>query len=261
MLKPAACDCSFNLAPILLDNIVLSHTTGITMIKTSLIILALALGGFTSGHAEQKFQSHNSIYELVKDTVARNINTASEYEISVLPLDSQLKLPECTEALEAFTTTESIKAGRTSIGVRCTSENKWSISISAVIKMYETVMVLSRPVERGDLITSQHLAVEKRDVSKLRGDFVTQPEQVENKQAARYLPAGAILGLKSITEPRVIKRGDKIIISTTQPGFAIRMNGAAMMDGTKGQRIRVKNENSGRIINATVIEPGLVSVK
>jgi flagella basal body P-ring formation protein FlgA len=34
-----------------------------------------------------------------------------------------------------------------------------------------------------------------------------------------------------------------------------------MMDGTKGQRIRVKNENSGRIISATVIEEGLVAVK
>jgi flagellar basal body P-ring formation protein FlgA len=39
------------------------------------------------------------------------------------------------------------------------------------------------------------------------------------------------------------------------------MNGVAMMDGTKDQLIRIKNENSGRIISATVIEAGLVSVK
>ena len=231
------------------------------MIKNSFVILALALGGGTPGHAEEKFQSHNSIYELVKDTVARNINSSAEYEISVLPLDSQLKLPECTEPLEAFTTTDSIKAGRMAIGVRCNAEKKWSIFTSAVIKIYETVIVLSRPVQRGEIITRQHLAIEKRDVSKLRGDFATQVEQVENKQAARYTQAGAILGLKSFIEPKLIKRGDKIIISAIQPAFAIRMNGVAMMDGTKGQFIRIKNENSGRIINATVIESGLVSVK
>jgi flagella basal body P-ring formation protein FlgA len=231
------------------------------MIKNSFVILALALGFFTLGHAEEKFQSHNSIYELVKDTVARNINSSAEYEISVLPLDSQLKLPECTEPLEAFTTTNSIKAGRMAIGVRCNAEKKWSIFTSAVIKVYETVIVLSRPVQRGEIITRQHLTIEKRDISKLRGDFVTQAEQVENKQAARQMPTGAILGLKSFIEPKLIKRGDKIIISAIQPAFAIRMNGVAMMDGTKGQFIRIKNENSGRIINATVIEPGLVSVK
>jgi flagella basal body P-ring formation protein FlgA len=231
------------------------------MIKNSFVILTLALGFFMSGHAEQKFQSHDSIYELVKNTVARNINTSADYEISVIPLDSLLKLPECTEPLEAFTAIDLIKAGRTSIGVRCNAEKKWSIFTSAIIKIYETVIVLSRPVQRGEIITRQHLAIEKRDVSKLRGDFITQVEQIENKQAARQMPAGAVLGLRSFIEPRLIKRGDKIVISSVQPAFAIRMNGIAMMDGTKGQFIRIKNENSGRIINATVIEPGLVSVK
>jgi flagellar basal body P-ring formation protein FlgA len=229
--------------------------------KNSLVILALALVFFTPAHAEQKFQSLDSIYALVKDIVARNINTASEYEISVLPLDSQLKLPECIESLEAFTTTDLIKAGRTSIGVRCNAEKKWSIFISVVIKVYENVIVLSRPIQRGDKITRQHLAIEKRDVSRLRGDFITQAEQVESKQAARQMSAGVILGLRSFIEPILIKRNDKVIITSTQPAFAIRMNGVAMMDGTKGQRIRVKNENSGRIVSAMVIEAGVVAVK
>ena len=153
-------------------------------------------GFLRQGHAEQKFQSHDSIYELVKDTVAQNINTSAEYEISVLPLDSQLKLPECTEALEAFTASDSIKAGRASIGVRCNAEKKWSIFTSAVIKVYENVIVLTRPVQRGEIITGQHLVIEKRDVSKLRGDFITQAEQVENKQAARQMPAGRYSGFE-----------------------------------------------------------------
>jgi flagellar basal body P-ring formation protein FlgA len=231
------------------------------MIKSHFVLFVLALGISTPGLAEQHFQSHDAIYALVKETVARHITTSVEYEISVLPLDSQLKLPECTEALEAFTLSDSIKAGRTSIGVRCNAEKKWSIFTSAVIKVYETVMVLSRPVQRGDIITRQHLAIEKKDVSKRRGDFITQVDQVENKQAARQMSAGDILGLRSFIEPRLIKRGDKIIISTLQPAFSIRMDGVAMMDGAKGQRIRIKNEHSGRIINATVIDVGLVAVK
>jgi len=145
--------------------------------------------------------------------------------------------------------------------VRCNAGKKWSISTSAVIKVYGTVIVLTLPIQRGEIITRQHLTIEKRDVSKLRGEFVTQAELVENKQAARYTPAGTILGLRSFIEPGLIKRGDKIIISAIQPSFTIRMSGVAMMDGTKGQLIRIKNENSGRIISATVIEPGLVSVK
>jgi flagellar basal body P-ring formation protein FlgA len=231
------------------------------MINVRFALLLLSLFLIAPSYAEEKFQSLDSIYEFVKETVAQNIKTSADYEITVLPLDDQLKLPFCTKPLETFRATDLIKAGRASIGVRCNSEKKWSIFASAVIRAYEHVIVLTQAVQRGDIITAQHLAVEKRDVSKCRGDFVTQVEQIENKQAARNLPAGSILGLRNVIEPPMVKRKDKITISNAQPGFAIQMSGIAMMDGVKGQLIRVKNENSGRIIGATVIDSGLVLVR
>jgi flagella basal body P-ring formation protein FlgA len=146
------------------------------------------------------------------------------------------------------------------IGVRCNAEKKWSIFTSAIIKTYQMVVVLSQPIQRGAILTRQYLAIEKREVSNLREDFVTQIEQVEKKQVIRQLESGAILSLRNVVEPTLIKRGDKVIITTTRPDIAIRMSGVAMMNGTKGQLISVKNQSSGRIINATVIEPGLVAV-
>lgn len=230
------------------------------MIKNTPLILALALIFILPVHAEQGSQSHESIAEAVKDYIEQHFNFPGEYEISLTPLDSRLNLPQCPVPLEVFTTTELIKAGRTTVGVRCNGEKKWSIFTSAIIKTYQPVIVLSRPVQRGEIITRQHLAIEKREVSHLREDFITQPEQAENKQATRPLEAGAILSLRNFVEPTLIKRGDKVVISTTKPDFSIRMSGIAMMDGTKGQLIKIKNQNSGRIINAIVIEPGLVSV-
>lgn len=230
------------------------------MIKNVLFILALAFTFVTTTHAEQGSQSHESITEAVKDYVEQNINLPGEYEMNLTPLDSRLNLPQCAESLKVFTTTDLIKAGRTTIGVRCNAEKKWSIFTSVIIKTYQMVVVLSQPIQRGEIITRHHLAIEKREVSKLREDFATQLEQVENKQITRQLNTGTILSLRNIAEPKLIKRGDKVVISTTKPDFSIRMSGIAMMDGTKGQLISVKNQNSGRIINATVIEPGLVSV-
>jgi len=230
------------------------------MIKNTSLILALTFILFTTAHAEQNSQSLESIAEAVKYYVEQNINLPGEYEMSLTPLDSRLNLPQCTEPLEAFTTTDLIKAGRTTIGVRCNAEKKWSIFTSVIIKTYQMVVVLSQPIQRGEIITRQHLAIEKREVSTLRENFVTQLEQIENKQAMRQLSTGTILSLRYIVEPKLIKRGDKVVISTTKPDFSIRMSGIAMMDGTKEQLISVKNQNSGRLINATVIEPGLVSV-
>lgn len=230
------------------------------MIKNIFPILVLTFIFLTPSHAEQLSQSHESISEVAKDYIARNIHFSGEYEISLMPLDSRLNLPQCAEPLEAFTTTDVIKAGRNAVGVRCNTGNKWSVFTSAVIKVYQTVIVLSQPIQRGETLTQQHISIERRDVSNLREDFVTQAEQIENKQAVRPLNAGTILSMRNFVEPKLIKRGDKVVISAGKSDFTIRMNGVAMMDGTKGQLVRIKNQNSGRIINATVVEPGLVFV-
>ncbi|MBL6986996.1 MAG: flagellar basal body P-ring formation protein FlgA [Methylobacter sp.] len=230
------------------------------MIKKTSLFLALAFIIFTPAHAEQVSQSHESIEEVVKIYIAQNINLPGEYEVSLTPIDSRLRLPQCIDPLEAYTTNNIIKTGRTTIGVRCNTGKKWSIFTSAIIKTYQMVVVLTRPVQRGEIITRQHLAIEKREMPNHRENFATQLEQVENKQAIRQINFGTILSLKNIVEPTLIKRGDKVVISSTKQGLSIKMSGEAMMDGTKGQLIKIKNQNSGRIINATVIKPGLVSV-
>ncbi len=232
----------------------------LTMIKSTLFILASAFIFAATAYAEQGAQSHESIAEAVKAYVAQNINLPGDYEVNLIPLDERLSLPQCIEALDVFTTTDVIKAGRTTIGVRCNSGKKWSIFTSAIIKTYQMVVVLAQAVQRGEIISQQHLTIEKREVSNLRDDFVTQIEQIENKQATRQLEAGTIMSLKVLVEPKLIKRGDSVVITTAKADFSIRMNGVAMMDGTKGQLIKVKNQNSGRIISATVVEPGLVAV-
>lgn len=229
------------------------------MIKNTPLIFILTFIFFNAAHAEQDSQSHDSIAEAVKSYVEQNIKLPGEYEMSFMPLDSRLNLPQCAEPLEVFTTTD-IKAGRSTIGVRCNTEKKWSIFTSIIVKTYQMVVVLSQPIQRGEILTRQHIAIEKREVTNLREDFVTQIEKIENKQALRQLNTGTILSLRNFAEPKLIKRGDKVVISATRPDFSIRMSGVAMMDGVKGQVINVKNQNSGRVISATVIEPGLVSV-
>lgn len=233
-----------------------------SMIKKICSIFALALTLSSPAHAEQALQSHESIYETVMDFIEQNINPLYENEVNIIPIDNLLALSACMEPLQAYTTSDlsKISGGRVAVGVRCNSGNKWSIFVTAVIKFYQEVPVLTQPVHRGDMITRQHFTFEKREISRLNEEFATQPEQLENKQATRFLPAGVILGPRSVAEPTLIKRGEKIVISSSLPGFSVRMNGLAMMDGSRGQRIRIKNESSGRVISGVVVEPGVVSV-
>lgn len=223
-------------------------------------LLTLQLFCLADVKAGQAFQPHESIYKIAKNYIADNIDTTSEYSISISPIDRRLKLPLCEQPLQSFSKNESLKNGRVSIGVRCSSRKNWSLYISATIKIYKNVYVLAKPLLKGQKITKAHLTLEKVQQSKLRRGYLTDFSQIKNKQAKRHLSIGTVINPANFAEPKVIHRGEKVIISASSPYFDIRMPGQALMDGVKGQIINVKNVKSNRMIQATAIKPGLVSV-
>jgi flagella basal body P-ring formation protein FlgA len=224
-----------------------------------MLIFASVFMTMNAPHAEPQWQTHESIYEAVKSYVAQNINTTAEYEINVVQLMDRLNLPLCSQPIQAFTP-NPLKVGRASINVRCNVGKKWAIFVPAMITPFEHIVISTQPLQRGEMVTEQLVTLARKDVSQLHGNYLTQLEQVLNKQAVRTLPVGTIMMLKDFVEPNVVKRGDRVMITSSRSGVAIKMNGIVESDGRRGQVIRVKNQNSGRVINAIVIDSGQVSV-
>lgn len=224
-----------------------------------LLLFAMIFATVKVAHAESQWQSHESIYEVVKGYVAQNINTTAEYEIDITPLANRLNLQLCTQPLQLFTT-KLMSTGRSTINVRCNEGKKWAIFVSVNIVPFDYVVILTQPLQKGEMTTEKHFTLVRKDVSTLHGNYLTNVDFVVNKQVARSLSAGAVILNKDFIEPKLIKRGDKVVISANTAGIGIKMNGIALTDGTRGERIRVKNQNSERVINATVIEAGQVSV-
>lgn len=232
--------------------------TGIFMIRL-MFFFVIAFTTVNAPHAESQWQTHESIYEAVKSYVAQNINTTAEYEINITPLVNRLNLALCTQPLQIFST-NLMKSGRSTINVRCNEGKKWAVFVSITVTPFDYVVILTQPLQHGETATEKYLSVVRKDVSQLHGNYLTTVDAVLNKQATRTLSTGAVVMPKDFVEPKLIKRGDKVVITAERSGIAIKMNGIAQSDGSRGQMIRVKNQNSDRVINATVIEVGQVSV-
>ncbi len=226
--------------------------------KESLLILSLL---FVQNVPAKPGQNLETVKSAIKKYLSNSISSRyQQHKVVVDSIDPRLKLPECSEPLKIFSHKREIKLGRNSIGVSCKGKQSWNIFHTASIRAYEDIVVLKQAVQRGDIITAQHLMLQNREISKLRNNFFTEINQVLNKQARKNFSSGKVLTAKNLTEANLIKRGQKITIAATSPSFEIQMSGLAMQNGIKGQRIAVKNENSQRIIQATVIKPGLVNV-
>lgn len=228
------------------------------LLKLFITLLGVHFLTFNSQAAE--FQNHETIYTAAKEYIQNNYTPQNEYELTLSSLDPRLQLPLCEKPLEAFVSNTSLKPGRNSIGVRCNAQLSWLLYLIATLKVYENIAVLTQPVKRGEIITEQQLTLTKQEISQLRSGFITDINTVINQQATRNLAPGIPISNKDFTKAIIIKRGDTVMITTNKSQLTIQMTGSAMSDGAQGQSIRIKNTSSGRIITATVVQAGVVSV-
>jgi flagella basal body P-ring formation protein FlgA len=74
----------------------------------------------------------------------------------------------------------------------------------------------------------------------------------------RSLPMGAVLTPAYLESPMLVRRGDQVVIRADLPGMDVRASGTALGSAAAGERLRVRNESSGRIVEAIVTARGEV---
>lgn len=224
------------------------------------LLSALAWPTAGLGAEEQGLQSPQAILSVVQAYLeARPQEPDVERRIEVAPLDYRLRLPACSVPLEAFSPPGAHPFGAVSVGVRCQGSRSWTIYHRAEVHLYKAVAVLKNPAEQGHILTPADIALEPRDLSQLRGLYAT-PEQALGKPLRKTLPAGTILAPQHLTALLLVKRGQFVNIRAVSAGYQVNMVGAALMDGSEGQRIRVRNSQSGRVVEGVVTADGAVAV-
>lgn len=228
--------------------------------KLKMLLITLFVIFFTKQVSASQSQSAESIKKAIRLYVASNLSSDTEYKLTLGHFDNRLKLPLCNKPLDVFTRSNTVKPGRNSIGVKCNNLKKWTIYTPININLYKNILVLTQPIRRGKTFNNTMFKIERRDISLLRSGFITDPLSLINKQATRNLNSGSVLNKSNYTEPKLIKRGDTVSIQVSSQNLNISMAGIAVMDGKKGQKIKVKNIKSQQIVQATVKSPGQVVV-
>lgn len=122
------------------------------------------------------------------------------------------------------------------------------------------VPVLTRPINRGDIIKDADVAFERRARADVAADVIAAPESVVGLAARQALRAGVPLRRTEIVRPEVIKRGELVTIVYEVPGILLTIRGKAMEGGAEGDVINVLNTQSKRTIQGIVSGPGRVSI-
>lgn len=175
-------------------------------------------------------------------------------------LDARLRLARCTRALEGFLPPGARLSGSASVGVRCPGDAGWTLYVKAHIAVSAPALVTTRPIARGAPLSPADVQIVESDVSASGYGYFQTLDQIEGMLARRPLPAGAVLNPTMVKAPRLIRRGDRVTLVNAAGPIKVEMAAEAISDGTKGERIRVRALNSGRVIDGWVVSAGVVKL-
>ncbi len=207
-----------------------------------------------------QFQSHDSIRQTARDYVLRLRDANEQVEITTNKLDPRLKLAICTQALEAFMSPGSKTLGRTTVGVRCNGNVPWSMHIPVNVKLFKSVLVTRQALARGHLIGKRDIHLVKRDVSTMHQPYVTDNKLAIGMIIKRQLASGAVINAGMLQAPILVRRGQNVTLLANTGGIQVRMQGKSMANGAAGERVRVRNTASRRIVEGEVTDNGEIRV-
>lgn len=118
-----------------------------------------------------------------------------------------------------------------------------------------TTIYVGQPINNVGL--SERMFYIKADAAAL---YVTDVKQALNKVAKKTLTAGRPISLSSLGDPVVIQRGQSTKLVFNAGDLVITASGVSLEPGSVGDWIKVRNIDSGRIVNGTVSSDGSVKV-
>jgi len=232
------------------------------MTKPQIYILLFCLSFASTVNANKTYQAHDEIFASVQKYLDNHLASTQDVEIKtkIGHLDSRLKLSPCENPLKAFSNNHNGFGSKISVGIKCEGIKPWSLYVPVKIQRLATVFVSAQPIAKGDQITDANIQQISMDISNLRGSYIKSKSEIIGKIPKRSITLGSVFNPRYLRLPVMIKKGDLVDIVAESQGLRIRMQGKAINNGAKGQKINVKNLSSNRTIQAIVQNSGLVKI-
>lgn len=232
-------------------------------ISDKFLTLTLLLGGFLQANPALATQWQD-LDQLSATAVAHveqrlAVNRSSQRIVAHAP-DARLRLNQCDAPLQASTLSGVKSNARIAVKVSCPSPKAWKVYVQVSVATLQHVVVARRNLPRGHEITADDVELAQVDISNRMTSYLTATRAAQGQILTRSLLAGALITPAQLRLQATIRRGQQVTIGVHNDGMQIRMSGIALSDGAVGQRIRVRNVSSGRIIEGAVRDANFVEV-
>ncbi len=188
---------------------------------------------------------------------AANLSLTFDRELQDLRLDASYD-----GALQPTAVHYEPRTGRFDVSLQIASEDVAPTQMritGTAIEMVDAV-VLTRNVERTELLKSSDVVIERRAKAEVGGDAATR-EGALGMQLRHPMRAGQALRVADLAKPDLVQRDQAVTVVYQAPGIYLTTRGKAIDSGTEGDVVTVLNLQSKRTVTGVVTGRGQVTIQ
>jgi flagella basal body P-ring formation protein FlgA len=207
-------------------------------------------------------ESLERLVDVAREAVTANLPAdGHEQRGSPRAPDPRLRLPRCAGRPEGFLAHpgQPLRTRQT-VGVRCAIPAAWTVYLQVEVQTLGEVAVLRRAVARGERLMPGDVYLETRRIDQLPGGWFGGVDQLLSRRLLRHAGPGTVLTPAIVGHGRDIEKGQRVVLLAAGSGISVGMPGEALGDASRGDRIRVRNLRSDRIVEGIVRSEKVVEV-
>ena len=181
-----------------------------------------------------------------------------EVDITLGALDARVNLPFCA-ALEPALPPGSRPWGNTTVIVRCSAPNPWTIYVRATVKVVADYVVSTRSLTQGHVIAPADLITRSGDLAQLPPGIVTDPSQAIGRTLTGGLPFGNPVRQDMLRAQAAVIQNQSVKLISSGRGFSVTGEGKALNNAAEGQPVQVRSA-SGSLVSGIARAGAIVVV-
>jgi len=119
-------------------------------------------------------------------------------------------------------------------------------SVTAQVHLVRPVVIARRPLNPGNFVRNDDVALETRVFEQSAGLGPTHVEEVVGQQIKRFVPEGAAVLADAIKAVDLVVRSRPVTVTGDNAGIQVRLTGVALDSGGYGDTVRVRLGDSRR---------------
>lgn len=204
--------------------------------------------------------------ERVTETLRRYVLERSAWrpeqvEVSLRSL-TPVTLPEGQTEVQVLKPNRGITPGlhRFLVSAQVNGREEARFWVDSTIRVFTEVVVTSQPLASYESVSLDKVRLERHDLGETPMQPLTSLEELEGKQTTRPVEVNQVVTAPMVTLPRVIRRGSAVALLYESAGLRVETPGRAVEPGRVGDRIRVENPASGKVLEGQILDDRTVRV-